>query len=266
MLRLDGKIAFITGAGSVGEGWGNGRAIAVLLARQGAVVFATDIDIVAAEATLGIITGEGGKGAVKRCDMTDSTAVKDAVDDCIARYGRIDILVNNVGGSVPGDPVTMDEAVWDRQIDFNLKTVFLACKHVLPVMRQQGAGVIVNIASVAGIRDAPDRHYIAYAASKAGVIRISKAIAMANAKAGIRCNAVLPGLMNTPLVTHRLVRDIGGNDAERLIADRNARVPLGRMGDAWDVAHAVLFLVADEAQYITATEIVVDGGLTATRA
>jgi NAD(P)-dependent dehydrogenase (short-subunit alcohol dehydrogenase family) len=265
MLRLDGKIAFITGAGSVGEGWGNGRAIAVLLARQGATVFATDIDIAAAEATLAIITGEGGSGAVKRCDMTDGNAVKDAVDDCLARYRRIDILVNNVGGSVPGDPVTMDEAVWDRQIDLNLKTVFLACKHVLPVMRQQGVGVIANIASVAGIRDAPDRHYIAYAASKAGVIRISKSIAIANAKAGIRCNAVLPGLMNTPLVTHRLVRDIGGNDAERLIADRNARVPLGRMGDAWDVAHAVLFLVADEAKYITATEIVVDGGLTATR-
>lgn len=266
MLRLDGKIALITGVGSVGEGWGNGRAIAVLLARQGAAVFGTDIDIAAAEATLATIVGEGGSGAVTRCDMTDSDAVKDAVNTCLARFGRIDILVNNVGGSAPGDPVTMEEAVWDRQMDLNLKTVFLACKHVLPVMRQQGVGAIVNIASVAGMRDPPDRHYIAYAASKAGVIRMSKSIAIANAKTGIRCNAVLPGLMNTPLVTHRLVRDIGGNDAERLIAERNARVPIGRMGDAWDVANAVLFLVADEARYITATEIVVDGGLTATRA
>ena len=267
MLRLDGKIAFISGAGSVGEGWGNGRAIAVLLARQGAAVFGTDIDVAAAEATLAAITGEGGKGAVTRCDMTDSDAVKAAVDACLTRFGRIDILVNNVGGSLPGDPVTMEEAVWDRQIDLNLKTVFLTCKHVLPVMRKQGKGAIVNIASVAGIRDPPpDRHYIAYAASKAGVIRMSKSIAITNAKAGIRCNAVVPGLMNTPLVTHRLVRDIGGNDKERLMAERNARVPLGRMGDAWDVAHAVLFLVADEAQYITATEIVVDGGLTADRA
>jgi NAD(P)-dependent dehydrogenase (short-subunit alcohol dehydrogenase family) len=198
--------------------------------------------------------------------MTDSNAVKTAVDACLARFGRIDILVNNVGGSAPGDPVTMEEAIWDRQMDLNLKTVFLTCKHVLPVMQEQGAGAIVNIASVAGIRDAPDRHYIAYAASKAGVIRMSKSIAIANAKAGIRCNTVVPGLMNTPLVTHRLARDIGGNDAERLIAERNARVPIGCMGDAWDVAHAVLFLVADEARYITATEIVVDGGLMATRA
>ena len=265
MLRLDGKIAFISGMGSVGEGWGNGRATAVLMARQGATVFGTDVNLAAAEATVATIHAEGHQAAAVRCDMTNSEDVKAAVDACVARHGRIDILVNNVGGSAPGDPVSMLEAVWHAQMDLNLKTVFLACKHVLPVMQSQGAGVIVNLASVAGVRDQPGRQYIAYAASKAGVIRMSKAIAIDNARKGIRCNTVVPGLMNTPLVTERLARQIGGNDAEKLIAERNARVPIGQMGDGWDVAHAVLFLASDEAKHVTATEIVVDGGLTATR-
>ncbi len=265
MLRLDGKIAFISGMGSVGEGWGNGRATAVVMARQGATVFGTDINIAAAEATVATIRAEGQQAHAVRCDMTDSEDIKAAVDICMGRHGRIDILVNNVGGSAPGDPVSMMEEVWHAQMDLNLKSVFLTAKHVLPIMQQQGSGVIVNIASVAGVRDQPGRQYIAYAASKAGVIRMSKAIAIDNARKGIRCNTVVPGLMNTPLVSERLARQIGGNDAEKLIAERNARVPIGQMGDGWDVAHAVLFLASDEAKHITATEIVVDGGLTATR-
>jgi NAD(P)-dependent dehydrogenase (short-subunit alcohol dehydrogenase family) len=270
MLRLDGKIAFISGIGSVGEGWGNGRATAVLFARQGATVFGTDLNIAAAEKTVATIRAEGGTANAVTCDMTDSESVKGAVDACIARHGRIDILVNNVGGSAPGDPVSMEEEVWHSQMDLNLKSVFLACKHVLPIMQAQFArdgakGTIVNIASVAGVRDQPGRQYIAYAASKAGVIRMSKAIAIDNAKKGIRCNTVVPGLMNTPLVSERLARQIGGNAAEKLIAERNARVPIGQMGDGWDVAHAVLFLASEEAKHITATEIIVDGGLTATR-
>ncbi len=265
MLRLDGKIAFISGIGSVGEGWGNGRATAVVMARQGATVFGTDINLAAAEATVATIRGEGHQAHAVRCDMTDSEDIKAAVDICMARHGRIDILVNNVGGSAPGDPVSMMEEVWHAQMDLNLKSVFLTAKHVLPIMQAQAKGVIVNIASVAGVRDQPGRQYIAYAASKAGVIRMSKAIAIDNARKGIRCNTVVPGLMNTPLVSERLARQIGGNDAEKLIAERNARVPIGQMGDGWDVAHAVLFLASDEAKHITATEIVVDGGLTATR-
>ena len=265
MLRLDGKIAFISGIGSVGEGWGNGRATAVVMARQGATVFGTDINLAAAEATVATIRGEGHQAHAVRCDMTDREDIKAAVDICMARHGRIDILVNNVGGSAPGDPVSMMEEVWHAQMDLNLKSVFLTAKHVLPIMQAQAKGVIVNIASVAGVRDQPGRQYIAYAASKAGVIRMSKAIAIDNARKGIRCNTVVPGLMNTPLVSERLARQIGGNDAEKLIAERNARVPIGQMGDGWDVAHAVLFLASDEAKHITATEIVVDGGLTATR-
>ena len=265
MLRLDGKIAFITGIGSVGEGWGNGRATAVVMARQGATIFGTDLNPAAAEQTVATIRAEGGQAHAVTCDATDSEAVKETVAACMARHGRIDILVNNVGGSAPGDPVSMAEDVWHTQMDLNLKSVFLACKHILPIMQAQEKGAIVNIASVAGVRDQPGRQYIAYAASKAGVIRMSKAIAIDNARRGIRCNTVVPGLMNTPLVSERLARQIGGNDAEKLIAERNARVPIGQMGDGWDVAHAVLFLASDEAKHITATEIIVDGGLTATR-
>ena len=182
---------------------------------------------------------------------------------CRDRFGRLDLLVNNVGGSHPGGPVDMPEEVWDRQIDFNLKTQFLGCKYVLPVMEAQGGGAIVNISSVAALRMSAGRPHVAYSASKAGVIAFSKSVALAYAKKGIRCNTVVPGLMHTPLVEHRLVRQLGANDAEALIAKRHASVPVGHMGSAWDVAHAVLYLASDEARYVTATEIVVDGGLAA---
>jgi NAD(P)-dependent dehydrogenase (short-subunit alcohol dehydrogenase family) len=264
MLKLAGKVAIVTGAGSVGPGWGNGRATATLLARQGARVFGTDISADAIEETRAGIAGEGNAFASHLCDMLDAVAVEAAVADCLHRFGRIDILVNNVGGSHPGTPVTMPEEVWDRQIDFNLKTAFLGCKYVLPVMEAQGSGAIVNLSSVAGLRMSGERSHVAYSASKAGIIAFSKSVALAHAKKGIRCNTVVPGLMHTPLVEHRLVRQLGANDAEALIAKRHAAVPMGHMGTGWDIAHAVLFLVSDEARYITATELVVDGGVTAT--
>ena len=261
MLDFAGKVAIVTGAGSVGPGWGNGKATATLLARQGASVFAIYIDEGAARETQGIIEGEGGTCVAYRCDMLNPEAVNAAVRDCLARWGRIDVLVNNVGGSHPGNPVEMSETVWDQQIDFNLKTVFLGCKHVLPVMERQGSGAVVNISSVVALRMYTERVNVAYAASKAGVIAFSKSVALAYVKNGIRCNTVIPGLMHTPLVEARLTRQLGAG-AEELIARRHAQVPMGRMGDAWDVAHAVVFLASDEAKYITATELVVDGGLT----
>ncbi|HYF08414.1 MAG TPA: SDR family NAD(P)-dependent oxidoreductase [Acetobacteraceae bacterium] len=263
MLSLKGKVAIVTGAGSVGPGWGNGKATAVLLARQGAQVFAIDINEAAVEETRGLIAGEGGVCAAHVCDMLDSVQVKAAVESCVARFGRLDILVNNVGGSHPGNPVDMPEEVWDRQIDFNLKTPFLGCKHAIPVMEAAGGGAIVNVSSVAALRMVAGRTHAGYSASKAGVIGFSKSVAIAYAKKKIRCNTVVPGLMHTPLVEHRLVGQLGANDAEALIARRHAQVPMGHMGSGWDVAHAVLFLVSDEAKYITGTEIVVDGGLTA---
>jgi NAD(P)-dependent dehydrogenase (short-subunit alcohol dehydrogenase family) len=270
MLNLAGKVAIVAGAGSVGpvggKIWGNGKATAILLARQGASVMLLDINEAAMAETKTIIESEAGTCATYRCDMTIAADVREMVQACIDRFKRIDILVNNVGGSAPGDPVSMTEEVWDRQIDFNLKTVFLGCKYVLPVMVGQGKGAIVNIASVAGMRNdfLSGRSHVGYSASKAGVIQLSRSVAGTYARQGIRVNTVVPGLMHTPLVEHRLAQTVAGNDTQKLIDARNAAVPMGHMGDAWDVAHAVLFLVSDEARFITATEIIVDGGSTAT--
>ncbi len=261
MLRLDGKVALVTGAGSAGPGWGNGKATAVLLARQGARVFCLDNRIEAAEETLGLIRGEGGEARAHVADVTSSAEVESAVAACVEAFGGLDILVNNVGGSHPGGAETMDEADWERQIDFNLRSAFLGCKHALPHLKARGRGAIVNLSSIAALRMSAERPHIAYSASKYGIIALTKSVAMEHAKAGIRCNTVIPGLMHTPLVEHRLVRQLGANDAAALIAKRDAQVPMGKMGDAWDIAHAVLFLVSDEARHITGTEILVDGGI-----
>ncbi len=263
MLDMTGKVAIVTGAGSVGPGWGNGKAAAVLLARRGAKLWLVDIESAAAEETRNLIAAERGEAVVHACDMLDGAAVAAMIAGCVDRFGRVDVLVNNVGGSAPGDAVTMTEEIWDRQIDFNLKTVFLGCKHALPVMARQGRGAIVNVSSVAGLRN--DGHggrtHVGYSASKAAVIQFSRSTAGAFVKQGIRVNTVVPGLMHTPLVEQRLAKTVAGGDAAALIASRNARCPMGRMGTAWDVANAVLFLASDEAGYITGTEIVVDGGL-----
>jgi NAD(P)-dependent dehydrogenase (short-subunit alcohol dehydrogenase family) len=263
MLRLDGKIAFVTGAGSVGTGWGNGKATAVLMARQGATVFALDNRQEAVDETLALIQGEGGSATAHVADVTNSDEFRAAFDRCVALHGGLDILVNNVGGSFPGGAESMAEADWERQIDLNLRSAFLGCKHALPHLKRRGRGAIVNLSSIAALRMSADRPHVAYSASKYGILALSKSVAMEHAALGIRCNTVIPGLMHTPLVEHRLVRQLGANDAAALIARRNAQVPLGRMGDAWDIAHAVLFLASDEAKHITGTELVVDGGISA---
>jgi NAD(P)-dependent dehydrogenase (short-subunit alcohol dehydrogenase family) len=268
MLSLKDKVVFISGAGSVGDDpdakvWGNGKATAVLLARQGAKIFGVDLRTEAADVTKAIIEKEGGVCSTRGVDMTKAKEVEAAVADCLARFGRIDVLVNNVGGSAPGTAVSMSEEVWDAQIQHNLKTAFLGCKYVLPIMEQQGKGAIVNLASVAGLRMTPERAHVAYSTTKLGILAFSKSTAISYAKKGIRCNTVIPGLMHTALVEHRLAKTIGANDLKGLIDKRNAQCPTGKMGDAWDIAHAVLFLASDEARYITAAEIVVDGGLTA---
>ena len=268
MLSLAGKVLFMSGAGSVGDDpdakvWGNGKATAVLLARQGAKVYGVDLRKEAADVTKAIIDKEGGVCVTRAVDMTKSNEVKAAVDDCLEKFGRIDILVNNVGGSAPGDAVSMSEEVWDTQVAHNLKTAFLACKHVIPIMEKQGKGAIVNLASVAGLRMSADRPHVAYSTTKLGILAFSKSTAIAYAKKGIRCNTVIPGLMHTALVEHRLAKTIAANDLQGLIDKRNAQCPTGKMGDAWDIAHAVLFLASDEAKYITAAELLVDGGLTA---
>lgn len=263
MLRLDGKVALVTGAGSAGPGWGNGKATAVLMARQGAALFLLDNRQDAVDETLGIIEGEGGRATAHVADVTHSEEFRTAIARCVALHGGIDILVNNVGGSFPGGAESMAEADWERQIDFNLRSAFLGCKHALPHMKARGRGVIVNLSSIAALRMSADRPHVAYSAAKYGVLALTKSVAMEHAHLGIRCNTVIPGLMHTPLVEHRLVRQLGANDAAALIAKRNAQVPMGKMGDAWDIAHAVLFLASDEAKHITGTELVVDGGISA---
>jgi len=261
--RFTGKVALVLGAGSVGPGWGNGKATAVLLAREGARVFGVDRDADALDETRRAIEAEGGEFVCHVADITRPDEIDRLVEACLERFERIDVLVNNVGGSAPGDPVSMTEEVWARQLDHNLSYVFYSCKRVIPVMVRQGGGAIVNLASIAALRFfGPD--VVAYAASKAGLIQFSRVTAVKYAAQNVRINTVIPGLMHTPLVEARLVKERSDGDADALIAARHRQVPMGRMGDAWDVANAVLFLASDQARYVTATELVVDGGLSAT--
>jgi NAD(P)-dependent dehydrogenase (short-subunit alcohol dehydrogenase family) len=271
MLDLTEKVVFLAGAGSVGDGWGNGRATAVLMARQGAKVFGVDVSAPALAGTSAIMANEGHKNWVAReCNMTVSAEVKSAVDECLSRFGRIDILVNNIGGSVPGDPVSLTEEAWDGQMNLNLKTAFLGCKHVLPVMEKQfesegKGGAIVNVSSIAHMsHQLGGRVNVAYATAKAGLGAFTRSTAIAYVTKGIRVNTVVVGMIHTPLVETRLVKQLG-TSAEELVKKRSASIPMGRMGEAWDIAHAVLFLASDEAGYITATQLVVDGGVTAAR-
>ena len=255
--RFHNRVAIVSGAGSIGPGWGNGRATAVRLAEEGAKVFAVDRD----PGSLAETVARAGNIKTHVCDVTDAAQVARMVDACLEQFERIDILVNNVGGSAPGGPVEMSEEVWDAQVDFNLKSVFLACKHVLPAMERQGGGNIVNIASTSGLRWTGAAQ-VAYAATKAGVIQLSKVVAVQYAPKGIRVNCVVPGQLHTPMVEARLARQRAGGDVEALLKSRLKRIPLGFAGDGRDTASAVLFLASDEARFITGAEIVVDGGMT----
>ena len=261
MLRLDGKVAIVTGCGSYADGWGNGKAMAVLLSRQGATVLGIDRDPAAAAITQRIVADEGNQLQVATGDVTDGAQIDALVADCIAQFGRVDVLINNVGRSEPGNPETMDEATWRQQLDLNLTSAFLMTKAVLPHMTRQGSGAVVNVSSIAGQRWV-GKDQVAYAAAKAGLIQFTRVTAISYAAKGIRLNCVVPGLMMTPIV-QRLAERYNAGDYEDMVAKRNAQVPMGRMGDAWDVANAALFLCSDEARYITGTELVVDGGITA---
>jgi NAD(P)-dependent dehydrogenase (short-subunit alcohol dehydrogenase family) len=258
--RLDGKIALVTGAGSVGPGWGNGRAIAVRFAQEGAQVFGVDRDIERLHETAELVAQAGGVLGTAACDVTQSGSIASMVAQCIARFGRIDVLVNNVGGSARGGPVEMPEEVWDAQLDHNLKSVFLTCKHVLPHMLAQGGGAIVNLASTSATRWTGSAQ-IAYASSKAAVVQFTRVLAVQYAGQGIRVNTVVPGQLHTPMVETRLAGQRAGGDVQALLKQRQARIPLPFMGDGRDTAAAALFLASDEARFVTGTEIVVDGGM-----
>lgn len=249
MLSLEGKIVLITGIGqTAGDGWGIGAAIAVLFARQGAKVFGGNRTLASAEKTLRTIKEEGGTCDILATDVTSAASVKALVDACVLQHGRTDILVNNVGRSEPGCPATMSEETWDSQVDINLKSVFLTCHYVLPLMEKQGAGTVISVASIAGMRYI-GKPQVAYSATKAAIMQFTKATAVIYAANGVRLNTIVPGLMYTPY-TEALVARFGENEeAEAYMQKRNAQVPTGNMGDAWDVANAALFLASDEAKY-----------------
>ncbi|CAD0107151.1 unnamed protein product [Aureobasidium uvarum] len=261
MHDLTGKIVLITGLGqSAGQGWGIGAATAILMARQGAKIFGGNRTKASTLSTQSAIEEVGGVCDIVECDVTDSNSVKGLVDACMAKHGRIDILVNNVGRSEPGSPATMSPEVWDAQVNINLNSVFLLCHYTLPIMEKQGSGAIVSISSIAGMRYI-GKPQIAYSATKAAIIHFMKTAAIMYAVKGIRLNTVVPGLMETPY-TQGLAAKYGQGDYESFKQMRNTQVPMGKMGDAWDVANAALFLASDEAKYITGQEIVVDGGIT----
>lgn len=262
MSRFKSRIAIVTGAGCVAAGWGNGRAMAVRLAEEGAKVLAVDRDQARLDETLSLAGEAAASITTCICDVTDSSSVKAMVQACLQAWGVPDILINNVGGSAAGGPIQLSEQDWDSQIDINLKSVFLTCKHVLPHMVERGSGAIVNVASTSGLRWTGSAQ-VAYAASKAGVIHLSRVVAVQHAPDGIRVNTVVPGQLHTPMVEARLARQRTGGDVETLLASRVRRIPLGFMGDGRDTASAALYLASDEARFVTGTELVVDGGMTA---
>ena len=261
--RLDGKTCLITGAGQTpGETVGNGRAMALLFAREGARVLCVDRRLDSAEETVALVAGEGGVAAAFQADVSKDADCAAAVAECLARFGRLDILVNNVGigGHGDGPAHRAEEAAFDRILTVNLKSAFLMIRHAIPVMREQGGGAIVNISSLASLAGG---NQVAYEVSKAGMNRLTSSVATANAAHGIRCNAVLPGLMDTPMAVAGIA-DARGESAEAVRAARNARVPLrGRMGSAWDTANAALFLASGDAGFITGVLLPVDGGMSA---
>ena len=262
MLNLDGKTAIVTGCGSEGEGWGNGRAIATLLARQGAKVIGTDLNYKAAKNTQDFILKENNKCEIHEVNMSNKKDVESFFKNVTKQNEKINILVNNVGRSEPGDPEVMDYDVWREQFSTNLDTAFFAIKQIIPIMKKNGGGSIVNISSVAGMRYV-GKPQVGYSASKAALMQMTKTTAIIHAENKIRLNCVVPGLMHTPLV-ERLANKYADGKYDEFVKTRNNQVPMKKMGSSFDVANAVLFLASDEAKYITGTEIVVDGGLTAT--
>ena len=258
--RLQGKVALVVGAGSVGPGWGNGRACASVFADEGARVLAADVSSEALEPTLELIRRHGGEGQL--CDVTDDAQVELMVSRCLELFDRIDVLVNVVGGSRKGGAAELGIHEWQGQLDHNLTSVYRTCHAVLPLLTAQGSGSIVNIASTSGMRWTGSPQ-VGYASAKAGVVSFSRVTAVQYAPQGVRVNTVVPGQLHTPMVEARLAGQRAGGDVSQLLEEREARIPLGFSGDGRDTAYAALFLASDESRFVTGTEIVVDGGMTA---
>jgi NAD(P)-dependent dehydrogenase (short-subunit alcohol dehydrogenase family) len=260
-MRLEGKTAIVIGAGqSPGEGLGNGRATVLRFAQEGAKVMAVDRDLGSAEETVSMVKQEGGECVAFTADVTKEETLAAAIAAAHERWARIDILHYNVGVSIAGgDAPLLDftEEAFDRISAINLRGAIMACKHVIPIMREQRAGAIVTISSLAALENYP---FVAYKATKAAMIAFTKQVAIQNAEYGIRANVILPGLMDTPMAVDTRAR-VSGKSRAQVAVERDARVPLRRkMGTAWDVANAALFLASDEANFITGVALLVDGG------
>lgn len=257
--RLQGKVAIIVGAGQLaGDTVGNGRAVAERFAQEGASLLLVDIRQELAEATRDAVAAYGRPASVLRADITREDDCRAIATHCLERFGRIDILHNNVGRS-RGDRRTaeMDADMWDELMAMNLKGMFMTCKHVLPQMVAQGAGSIINVSSTASMAARPT---VTYKTSKGAVNAFTQHLAMENAGHGVRANAILPGLIDTPMAIERRAQERGvSRDLVR--AEREALVPMRRMGTGWDVANAAVFLASDEARYVTGVLLPVDGGL-----
>ncbi|UUP16598.1 SDR family NAD(P)-dependent oxidoreductase [Nitratireductor thuwali] len=255
--RLKGKAAIVFGAGSSGPGWGNGKAAAVAFAREGARVACVDLSIDAAEETAGIIHGEGFEAIAVAADVTDLASIRAAVEKTSTAFGGIDILHNNVGMTHMGGPVELDEENFQAAIDLNIGAVYRTAKAVLPLMLEGGGGAIVNISSLAAIRYV-GYPFFSYYATKAAVNQATLALAMQYARHGVRANCIMPGLIDTPMIYNQLSGQYAST--EEMVAARDAMVPMGKMGTAWDVAAAAVFLASDEAKFITGVCLPVDGG------
>ena len=256
--RVQGKVVLLMGAGSSGPGVGNGRASAVLYAREGAAtVVCVDIDRDAAEETAAMIRGEGGNALVYRADVTKALQIEDLVVDVVHNCGRIDVLHNNVGLTAMGGPIEESLESWHHIMDTNVTAMFISAKYVLPHMLKAGRGAIVNISSLAGLRVTP-YPYTSYYASKAAVVHMTTSIGLQYAKQGIRANTIAPGLMNTPLIHKQIAGQYAST--EEMVRARDAMSPTGKMGDAWDIAHAAVFLASDDAKFINGIVLPVDGG------
>jgi NAD(P)-dependent dehydrogenase (short-subunit alcohol dehydrogenase family) len=259
--RLHGKVALLMGGGSSSPEGGpsNGQAVALTFAREGARLVVVDLHLAAAQATVDQITAAGGTAVALQADVSRADDVNAVVAQAIAQFGRIDILHNNVGIEVRGGVLDTSEADWDRVHDVNLKSVFLACKAVLPGMIAQGGGAIVNVSSTASLRWTTTE-YIAYHSSKAALNHVSRVMARQYAPHGVRCNVVVPGMMDTPHI-RTLYHDKSPAELAAILAERDARCPMGRQGTCWDVASAALFLASDEAAYVSGVLLTVDGAL-----
>jgi NAD(P)-dependent dehydrogenase (short-subunit alcohol dehydrogenase family) len=261
-MRLKDKVAVVVGAGQgPGEGMGNGRATVLRFAQEGARVLAVDNNLASAEETVSMAAQHSGECVAFEADVTKEQTLKAAMDAARSRWGRIDVMHYNVGVSLGGGDAPLadiTEEAFDRVCAINLRGAVMAAKHVVPIMREQQSGVIINISSIAAYENYP---YVSYKATKAAMVEFTKQLAIHNAEFGIRANVILPGLMDTPMAVDTRARHSGKSRAE-VAAARDAKVPLRhRMGTAWDVANAALFLASDEANFITGVALPVDGGM-----